>query len=85
MRFELFRQKVHTEIFDYQLLASYLKDLKKPRDKVSVLVAEGKIVRVRKRLYVFGNQWRRSPLCLETIANLIYGLSYISFEYALNS
>lgn len=84
MNFELFRRQVQGEVFDYQLLANYLKDLKKPRDKVSSLLIEGKIVRVKKGLYVFGEDWRRSLLSLEMIANLVYGPSCISFEYALN-
>lgn len=83
MDFDLFRREVSMDVFDYQLLAQYLKDLKRPRDKVSSLVAEGKIVRLKKGLYVFGENWRKAPLSLEMIANLIYGPSCISFEYAL--
>lgn len=83
MNFERFRQEVKVEVFDYQLLANYLKELKKPRDKISALVAEGKIIRVKKGLYVFGEDWRRAPLNLEMVANLIYGPSCVSFEYAL--
>ncbi len=84
MNFEQFRREVTTEVFDYQLLASYLLNHKKPRDKVSALLSEGKIVRVRRGLYVFGENWRLAPLSLEEIANLVYGPSCISFEYALN-
>ncbi|MBU6383519.1 MAG: hypothetical protein KGR16_04320 [Verrucomicrobia bacterium] len=83
MDFELFRKEVKTEVFDYQLLAMYLKDMKKPLAKAASLVTEGKIVRVKKGLYVFGENWRRSPLSLEVVANLLYGPSCISFEYAL--
>jgi predicted transcriptional regulator of viral defense system len=84
MNFELFRREIKLEVFDYQLLASYLVDLKKPRDKVSALIAEGKVIRIKKGLYIFGEDWRRTPLSLEIIANLICGPSCISFEYALN-
>lgn len=84
MNFELFRREIAAEVFDYQLLANYLKDLKRPRDKISALVKEGKIVRLKKGLYIFGENWRRTPLSLEMIANLIYGPSCISFEYALS-
>lgn len=83
MDFELFRKEVNTEVFDYQLLAMYLKNMKKPLDKAASLVAEGKIVRVKKGLYIFGENWRRHPLPLEVVANLLYGPSCISFEYAL--
>jgi predicted transcriptional regulator of viral defense system len=84
MNFALFRREVTSEVFDYLLLTSYLKEFKKPRDKVNSLIAEGKIVRIKNGLYIFGEDWRRAPLNLETIANVIYGPSCISFEYALS-
>lgn len=83
MDFDQFRQQVKGEIFDFQLLASYLREFKKPRDKVSALISEGKIIRIKKGLYVFGEAWRRTPLELEMVANVIYGPSCVSFEYAL--
>lgn len=83
MSFEAFRRNIKTEVFDYQILASYFSGLKKVRDKVSALVAEGKIVRLKRGLYVFGENWRHAPLDLGVIANLLYGPSCISFESAL--
>jgi predicted transcriptional regulator of viral defense system len=83
MSFDAFRRHIGIEVFDYQLISDYFCGLKKVRDKISSLVAEGKIIRVKKGLYVFGEHWRRSPLNLEVIANLLYGPSCISFEYAL--
>lgn len=84
MDFQLFRQKIKADVFDYQSLTDCLSDLKKPRDKISSLTSEGKIVRLKKGLYVFGENWRHAPLNLEMIANLMYGPSCISFEYALS-
>ena len=84
MDFMLFRREVRAEVFDHLLLANYLKDYKKPRDKISALIAEGKILRLKKGLYVFGENWRNGPLSLEMVANLLYGPSCVSFEYALS-
>ena len=84
MSFEKFRQQVSYEVFDYQMLVSNFSYLKKPRDKISSLIADGKIVRIKKGLYVFGEDWRRGLLSLEMISSLIYGPSCISFEYALS-
>lgn len=78
-----FRRQTKPEIFDYLLLSDYLKDLKKPRDKVTTLIKENKIMRVKKGIYVFGENWRNKPLNLEMVANLLYGPSCVSFEYAL--
>lgn len=83
MDFEIFRRSITIEVIDYQLLVDYFKTLKRPRDKISALVSEGKLVRLKQGLYVFGENWRRGPLCLEIIANLLYGPSCVSFEYAL--
>ncbi len=85
MDFELFRREVRGEVFDYLLLTNYLQGLKKPRDKISSLITEGKVIRLKKGLYAFGENWRRAPLDLKMTANQLYGPSCISFEYALSS
>jgi len=53
MNFDLFRRETASEIFDYQYLADRFRALKKPRDKVASLIAEGKILRVKKDLSFF--------------------------------
>lgn len=60
-----------------------LAEYRSPRSKVTHLLRNGDIIRVRKGLYVFGPEHRRSPVSLELLANLIYGPSYVSLEYAL--
>lgn len=79
------RKLIDHEVFDYQTLIGLLSEYASPRDKITKLIREGVIIRVKKGLYVFGDEFRQrpfSPLCL---ANLIYGPSYISLEYALQS
>jgi hypothetical protein len=77
------RTRIDQEFFDYTTLLSCLEDYCKPRDRISALLASGDIVRVKKGLYVFGERYRRGPYTKETLANLIYGPSYISGDYAL--
>ena len=77
------RLQLGREVFDYQQLTGCLAHLSKPRDKIAKLLAKGDIVRIRKGLYAFGPLYRREPLSREVLANLIYGPSYISLEYAL--
>jgi hypothetical protein len=60
-------------------LSSYAK----PRDRIKRLLDAGDIVRVKKGLYVFGDAYRRALVSRELLANLIYGPSYISLDYAL--
>jgi hypothetical protein len=78
------RQTIPFEEFDYQALMGALADYARPRDKVTDLLAKGIIVRVKKGLYIFGEKWRRKPYSREILANLIYGPSCVSLDYALH-
>jgi predicted transcriptional regulator of viral defense system len=78
------RNNIEREEFDYQVLMSALSGYASPRDKVTALLRKGIIIRVKKGLYVFGREYRRNPYCRELLANLIYGPSYVSLEYALS-
>ena len=82
--FEQLRQNIPFEEFDYQTLLDSLLGYGHPRKKITSLLRKGDIVRVKKGLYLFGEKHRRMPYCRELLANLIYGPSYISLEYALH-
>ena len=69
--------------FDYQTLQDALADYARPRDKISDLLRKKEIVRIKKGLYILGDEHRKRPYSRELLANLIYGPSYISLEYAL--
>jgi predicted transcriptional regulator of viral defense system len=77
------RHRIPQEEFDYQALLDALSGYSRPRAKITALLRNGVIVRVKKGLYVFGKEERRKPLCPELLANLIYGPSCVSLEYAL--
>ena len=78
------RLTIAREIFDYQVLTDALSDYSKPRDKITKLLESGAVVRIKKGLYCFGEAFRREPISREHIANLIYGPSYVSLDYALS-
>jgi hypothetical protein len=78
------RQKIHLEVFDYQVLMDALAEYRKPRDRITRLLSGGEIVRIKKGLYCFGEAFRREPIIREHLANMIYGPSYVSLEYALS-
>lgn len=81
---EQIRKSIDREEFDYQVLISCLKGYSYPRDKITTLLRDGQIIRVKKGLYIFGPDYRRKPYSREILANLMYGPSYISLEYALS-
>lgn len=78
------RREVSRDVLDYQQALSLLRDYSKPRDRIGLLLAKGELIRVRKGLYVLGEAHRRFPVSRELLANLIYGPSYISLDYALS-
>ena len=55
------RQKVEGEIFDYQVLMDALAEYRKPRDKITKLLASGMIVRIKKDCTVLERYSERSP------------------------
>ena len=77
------RNKAKTEELDYLLIMNCLSSYKQPRDKLTKLLKTNQLIRIKKGIYVFGEEYRNRPYSLEILANLIYGPSYISFEYAL--
>jgi predicted transcriptional regulator of viral defense system len=81
---EQIRRQISQEEFDYQTLLNCLKDYERPRDKIRALLRSGAIIRVKKGLYVFGPDYSRGPFSRELLANLIYGPSYVSLDYALS-
>lgn len=80
---ETIRKEIPQEEFDYQILLDCLKGYARPRDKISDLLRNGNIIRIKKGLYIFGDEYRRRPFSREILGNLIYGPSYISLDYAL--
>jgi hypothetical protein len=78
------RRQIPQEEFDYLILMYSLRNLARPRDKISALLKSGSIIRVKKGLYIFGPALSRGPYSRELLSNLIYGPSYISLEYALS-
>lgn len=80
---EILRKGIVQEEFDYQTLLNSLEGYSRPRDKISDLLKKGIIIRVKKGLYIFGEEFREKPYSQEILANLMYGPSYISLEYAL--
>ncbi len=77
------RERVKGESFDYTLLMDCLSDYSSPRSKVTHLLQSGEIIRIKKGIYIFGPERRRSLVNLEILANQLYGPSYVSLEYAL--
>ncbi len=84
MAIEQWRHSINRDVFDYQQLIDALSHYRKPRDKITRMLADGSIIRIKKGLYCSGEVNRRGIISREYLSNLIYGPSYVSLEYALN-
>jgi hypothetical protein len=76
-------KKITSNYFDYQKLSGALESAHVRRD-IGRLIRDKFIVRIKKGLYIWGDDLRKTPYSKEVLSNLIYGPSYISLEYALS-
>lgn len=60
-----------------------LKDYKRPNDKIHELLSKKIILSLKKGLYITGESIGGSHAPKELIANILYGPSYVSLDYAL--
>ena len=69
--------------FDYQYLTHRLRQYRSPRVKIGLMLKKGEIVRIKKGLYVLPEEYG-GKINKILLSNLIYGPSYVSYEYALS-
>ena len=81
---QLLRKRVTGEELDYPLLLDVRRNYSNPRAKITWLLNQGVLIRVKKGLYVFGPDFARGLYSLEILANLVYGPSCVSLQYALS-
>lgn len=68
---------------DYAVLRSLYSNYSFPRNKIASIEQEGKIIRLKRGMYVISPDVSKQLLSIELIANHIYGPSYVSMESAL--
>lgn len=78
------RNVAKREEIDYPFLMHVLAKYRSPRNKVQAFLRDQDLIRVKKGIYIFGNKAQQEPYSKEVLANLIYGPSAISLEYALS-
>lgn len=67
-----------------QNLKPLLGNYANPDDLISRLVKAGELIRLKNGFFLIAEKTKDSPIPYEQIANLLYGPSYISFEWALS-
>jgi hypothetical protein len=70
--------------FSHEVLLSLLAGYRRPNDKIGDWLTKGVLLPIRRGLYVLGPDERESPVSLPLVANLLYGPSCVSLEFALS-
>jgi len=85
MKPEDIRDKLGTAVLTHEMLAYSLSgSLTNINDKISRMVKEGELIRLKRGIYVMGERYRPFSIDKIAVANLLYTPSYVSFEYALS-
>lgn len=69
---------------DYQTLMAQMQSLSHPRRKLKELQMKGQLIRLKKGFYVLTRDLIAREYSPQIVANLLYGPSYLSLEYALS-
>lgn len=75
-------EKAPGEELEYGFVIECLSAYKNPRVKLNHLLKIKALIRVKKGIYIFGKNFARHPYSSEVLANMIYGPSYVSLEWA---
>lgn len=65
-------------------LLSILGEYRSPNDKIARMVDDGLLKPIKKGSYVVSPEISGIPISLPLVANLLYGPSYVSMDYALH-
>lgn len=68
---------------DFAVVKSIFSDYKSVHNKISELKKSGKLIRLKKGMYIVSPNVSGKLLSEELIANHLYGPSYVSMEFAL--
>jgi len=69
--------------FSYQYLKDVFREYSYPRNKISKLLSSGELISLKSGLYALSESYGKE-LVPEVVANLLYGPSYVSLDYALS-
>src|SRR5579872_368051 len=65
-------------------LRPFLGEYAKPRDFVAGLVEKGELIRLKNGFFLIAEKIEEDRVPFEQVANLLYGPSYVSLEWALS-
>lgn len=78
------RLDVPTAYIEAQTLMASMHDYVNPRDAIFRMVKGGELIRLKNGFYLISRFAKEGTIPFEQIANLLYGPSYVSLEWALS-
>ncbi len=79
------RNALPLSAFSHEMLYALLeKSVSNVNEKISNLVKNGELVRLKKGFYTFSKPYLTRPIDFVSVANMLYAPSYVSFDYALS-
>lgn len=72
-----------TAYIEAQNLMPLLREYSNPRDYIFRMVKKGELIRLKNGFFLIAEKIHKVPIPYEQVANLLYGPSYLSFEWAL--
>ncbi|MFA6196897.1 MAG: hypothetical protein WC656_09655 [Sulfurimonas sp.] len=79
------RNALPLSAFSHEMIYSLLeKSLSNVNEKISNLVKNGELMRLKKGFYTFSKPYLTRPIDLISVANMLYAPSYVSFDWALS-
>ncbi len=79
--------RIETPYVDAQTLLIFLADYRKPRECISRMVKNEQLIRLKNGFYLIADRIKsgsHTVIPYEQVANLLYGPSYVSLEWALS-
>ncbi|MFI5334548.1 MAG: hypothetical protein ACHQT8_05220, partial [Chlamydiales bacterium] len=79
-------KSIKTPYVDAQTLLNLLVDYRRPRECIARMVKNGELIRLKNGFFLIADRMQdvHSAVPHEQIANLLYGPSYVSLEWALS-
>lgn len=79
------KHALQLSVFSHEMLYAVLeRSLSNVNDKISNLVKNGELIRLKKGFYTFSKPYLTKPIDLISVANTLCAPSYVSFDYALS-
>lgn len=79
------RKKIPTPVFTHEQLNYLLSPtVSNVNAKISYMVKKGELIRLKKGIYLLGDDYQKEPVDMISVANILYTPSYVSYEYALS-